>query len=170
GDGEIIFSDRIGEYVALASGGTLAPQLIEARLRFSPYIRDAWVLAGPQNAYIAVIIVIDYERVGRWAGQRRVPFSNFAELSQVPEVCGLIRQDIERVNMDLPPASRIRKYANLYKEFDADEGELTRTRKLRKSVLQERYRGLISAIYNDDQEVLLDGKVTLKINTVEGAA
>ena len=92
------------------------------------------MLAGPQRAYASAIIVINYDTVSRWAGQRRVAFTTFAELSQKPEVYELVKQDIDRVNSALPPGSRVKKYVNLYKEFDPDEGELTRTRKLRKSI------------------------------------
>jgi long-chain acyl-CoA synthetase len=161
-DGHIVFLDRAGELVQLANGDRLAPQLVEARLRFSPYIKDAWVLAGPQKTYVSAIIIINYDTVSRWAGQRRVAFSTFAELSQKAEVYDLVKQDIDRVNRALPPGSRVKKYVNLYKEFDPDEGELTRTRKLRKRFLEERYRGLIDAIYGDETEIPIEAQVTYR--------
>ena len=70
-DGHIVFVDRLKDIVELASGDKLAPQFIESRLRFSPYIKDAWVLAGPERAYASAIIIINYDNVGRWAGQRK---------------------------------------------------------------------------------------------------
>ncbi len=161
-DGHVVFQDRMGELVDLANGDKLAPQFIEARLRFSPYIKDAWVLAGPRRAYISAIIVINYDTVSRWAGQRRVAFSTFAELSQKPEVYELVKHDIDRVNSALPLGSKVEKYVNLYKEFDPDEGELTRTRKLRKRFLEERYRELINAIYRDKTEVPIKARVTYR--------
>jgi long-chain acyl-CoA synthetase len=179
-DGHIVFVDRVNDIVELASGDRLAPQAIESRLRFSPYIRDAWVLAGPGRAYTSAIIIIDYQSVGRWAGQRRVTFTTFTELSQKPEVYDLVKRDIERINADLPPGARVKKYVNLHKEFDPDEAELTRTRNLRRPFIEERYRELINAIYSDQSEVPVeaqvryrDGRVgavktTIRIESVQG--
>ena len=155
-DGHLVFVDRVQDVVELASGDSLTPQVIESRLRSSPYIKDAWVLAGPKKAYPSAIIVIDSNTVSRWAGQRGVSFSNFAELSQRPEVYELVKSDIDEVNSTLPSGSRVGKYLILHKEFDPDEGELTRTRKLRRHLLAERYRALIRAIYGDKAEVALE--------------
>jgi long-chain acyl-CoA synthetase len=181
-DGHLVFLDRVEDLVELASGDKLAPQLIESRLRFSPYIKDAWVLGGPNGAYASAILIIDYESVGRWAGGRRVAYTTFTELSQRPEVYQLMKQDIDRVNQALPPGTKIRKYVNLHKEFDPDEAELTRNRKLRKAFMQERYRKLINAIYSNKTEVPVEAQVryrdgrigtiktTLSIQSVEGAS
>jgi long-chain acyl-CoA synthetase len=158
-DGHLVFVDRVQDLVELASGDRLAPQSIESRLKFSPFIKDAWVLAGPQKAYTSAIIVMNYDTVRRWAGQRGLAYTNFAELSQTPEVYELVKQDIERINSTLPPGARVEKYVILHKEFDPDEGELTRTRKLRRSFLEERYRALIRAIYDDKTEVALEARV-----------
>ncbi len=157
--GHLVLVDRLDDIVELTSGARLAPQSVESRLRFSPYIRDAWVLAGPDGSYVSAIIVIDYERVGRWAGQRKISYATFTELSQRPEVYELVRTDIERVNRDLPPGARIKKYVNLHKELDPDEGELTRTRKLRRAFMEERYHDLVRAIYNDQTEVPVEAEV-----------
>ena len=177
-DGHIVFTDRLEDLVELASGDKLAPQFIESRLKSSPYIKDAWVLAGPERAFASAIIIINYDNVSRWAGQRRVAYTTFTDLSQQPEVYGLVKTDIERVNKDLPPSARVKKYVNLHKEFDPDEGELTRTRKLRKRFLEERYRELIHAIYQGETEVSIGARVssgdertgtiktTIKIETV----
>jgi len=179
-DGHVVFVDRIHDLVKLANGNTLAPQSMESRLRFSPYIKDAWVVAGPQGAYVSAIIIIDYDHVSRWAGQKGVAYTSFAELSQAPEVYELVRQDVERVNHNLPAGSRVKKYVNLHKEFDPDEGELTRNRKLRRAFLEERYRELIDAIYVGQTAVPMEAqvgsregqtgtqKITIKIESVEG--
>jgi long-chain acyl-CoA synthetase len=181
-DGHIVFLDRVDDLVELPSGDKLAPQFVESRLRFSPYIRDAWVLAGPDGAYASAIIIIDYGRVGRWAGQRRVAYTTFAELSQKPEVYELVRRDIDRINKALPADARVRKYVNLHKEFDPDEAELTRTRKLRRAFVEERYREVVNAIYSDKSEVPTEAQVryqdgrmgtirtTISIKSVEGVA
>jgi len=158
-DGHLLFVDRLKDLVDLAGGDRLAPQLIESRLRFSPYVRDAWVFAGPKKEYVAAVIIIHYGQVSKWAGQRRVPFTTFAELSQRPEVFDLVKQEIDRVNSTLPPGTRVRKYINLHKEFDPEEGELTRNRKLRRMVLEERYRELIDAIYGHKTEVPIEVQV-----------
>lgn len=159
-DGQIVFLDRLEDFVELASGDELAPQFIESRLRSSPYIKDAWVLAGPERAFSSAIIVIDYDNVGRWAGQRRVSYTTFTDLSQKPEVYGLVRTEIDRINHDLSPNARVKKYVNLHKELDPDEGELTRARKLRKRFLEDRYRDLIYAIYHGETEVSLADRVS----------
>ena len=180
-DGHIVFMERVKDLVELAGGDKLTPQLIESRLRFSPYIKDAWVLAGQDGAYVSAVIIIDYDNVSRWAGQRRLSFKTFAELSQKPEVYGLVENDIVRINQDLPAGARVKKYVNLHKEFDPDEGELTRTRKLRRAFLKERYGDLIDAIYGEKSEVTLEARVghsdgrmetirtMIKIESVEGA-
>ncbi|MEE4263741.1 MAG: AMP-binding protein, partial [Desulfobacteraceae bacterium] len=180
-DGHIVFIDRLRDLVELDMGDTLAPQNIESRLRFSPYIKDAWVLAGPQGAYVSAIIIINYDTVSRWAGQKRVAYTSFAELSQTPEVYELVRKDIDRVNQRLPSGCRVKKYVNLHKEFDPDEAELTRTRKLRKTFLEARYRELIDAVYADKSEAPIEVgaadrnermeaiNTTIRIASVEGA-
>jgi long-chain acyl-CoA synthetase len=179
-DGHIVFVDREKDLVELANGDKLAPQFIESRLRFSPYIRDVWVLAGADRDYVSAIIIINYDNVSRWAGQRGVAYTTFIDLSQKPEVYGLVKQDIDRINSTLPPSSRIKKYVNLHKEFDPDEAELTRTRKLRRTFLEERYSELIDAIYSDRNEVPIEAqigyrdgqmgtiKTTINIKSVEG--
>ena len=154
-DGHLVFVERISDLLTLPGDEKLSPQLIESRLRFSPYIKDAWVMAGPQGAYVAAVIIIDDVNVARWAGQRRVTFSSFAELSQAPAVYELVMEDIKRVNKTLPAGCGVKKYVNFHKEFDPDEGELTRTRNLRRAVLEERYRELIHTIYSDEHEASL---------------
>jgi long-chain acyl-CoA synthetase len=179
-DGHIVFVDRLKDLVELANGEKLSPQLIESRLRFSPYIKDAWIVTGPERAYISVIIIINYDTVRRWAGLRRVAYNTFAELSQKQEIYELVKKEIDRINQTLPPRGRVKKYVNLHKEFDPEEGELTRTRKLRRGFLEERYRELIDAVYGNKVEVpiearmrYLDGRIgikktTLMIKSVEG--
>jgi long-chain acyl-CoA synthetase len=158
-DGHIVLVDKAKDLVRLANGETLAPQLVESRLRFSPYIKDAWILASPEGLYPSAIIVIDYDHVGSWAGERRVPYSTFTELAQRPEVYELVRQDIDRVNRTLSPGSRVRKCVNLHREFDPDEGELTRNRKLRRAFLERRYHELIDAIYSDKTTVSVEARL-----------
>ncbi len=180
-DGCVILTDRLNDLINLPDGATIAPQLIESRLKFSPYIKDAWVTAGPDGAYVSVIIIIDSNNVGHWADRKGVTYTTFNDLSQKPEVYELVRQDIARINRDLPPSSRVKKYVNLPKEFDPDEAELTCNRKLRRAFLEERYRELVGTIYEDKTEVPVetqvryrDGrtgsvKTMVNIKSVEGA-
>jgi long-chain acyl-CoA synthetase len=155
-DGHIVFLDRVKDLVELSNGHKLAPQLLESRLRFSPFIKDAWVVAGGNRTYASAIIVIDYDTVGPWAGQKKLVYHSFAELSQKLEVYRLVRSYIHKVNLDLPDGCRVKKYVNLHKEFDPEDGELTRTRKLKRGFLEERYRWLIHAIYDNKTEVSVE--------------
>ncbi len=155
-DGHLVFTDRTKDLIDLPGGGKLAPQSIEGRLRFSPFIKDAWVLSDPDGAFVSAVIVIDYNNVSAWAGQKRVSFTSFAELSQAPEVYNLVKKDIERVNHTMPDGSRVKKYVNLHREFDPDEGELTRTRNLRRATLVERHRALIKAMYSGKKEAPIE--------------
>jgi long-chain acyl-CoA synthetase len=180
-DGHLVFVERGRDLVAVPGDDKAAPQLIESRLRFSPYIEDAWIVGGPEGDYVSAIIVINDANVSRWAGQNRVAFTSFAELSQTPEVYGLVMQDIDRVNQTLPAGCRVRKFVNFHKEFDPDERELTRNRNLRRSFLGERYREVIDAIYRDEASVSINTRVgyrdgstgtietTLRVASVKGA-
>jgi long-chain acyl-CoA synthetase len=179
-DGHLVFVERIKSLRIRSGSDRLAPQRIESRLRFSPYIEDAWILTGPNDAFVSAVIVIHYLNVSRWAGQKKLIFTSFAELSQLPEVYDLVMQDIESVNQTLPKGCRVMKYVNLHKEFDPDEGELTRTRNLRRSFLEKRYRELIDALYTGEDEVSVqtrieyrDGRIgtsetTLRVRAVKG--
>lgn len=158
-DGHLVFRDRLEGLVELPNGEKLAPQFIESRLRFSPYVMDAWIVAGEGRDYAAAIVIIDYNNVSSWAGQRRVAFNNFTELSQAPEVYGLIETDIERINQDLSPNFRIKKFVNLHKVFSPDDGELTRNRKLKSGFLKEHYHDLIDAVYQDKTEACIEDPV-----------
>lgn len=152
-DGHLIYLDRVKEMITLSSGEKYSPQFLEGQLKFSPYVRDVMTVGGEARAYVTALINIDFENVGRWAEKRGVPYTTFVDLSQKQEVYDLIRRDVERVNRALPPAARVRKFVLLHKEFDADEGELTRTRKLRRNLLIERYHDMIAAMYGDGDSV-----------------
>jgi long-chain acyl-CoA synthetase len=138
-------------------------------------------IGGKCRDFLSVIINIDFESIGKWAEARRLAYTTFADLSQKEEVGELIRGDLDRVNQVLPAPARVQRFVLLPKEFDADEGELTRTRKLKRKFLQTRYAELIDAIYDGKAEVPMvtevryrDGrraKVTtnLKVRSVYGA-
>jgi long-chain acyl-CoA synthetase len=130
----------------------MAPQLIESLLKYSPYIKDAWVVARANSPIIAAVIIIDYGSVGKWAGRNKIAYTTFSDLSQKQEVYGLVQQEISRINKDISASCRINKYINLHKEFDPDEGELTKDRKLRRVFLKEHYSNLIEAIFGGKSE------------------
>jgi long-chain acyl-CoA synthetase len=158
-DGHLIYLDRLKEMITLSSGEKYSPQYIEGQLKFSPYIRDVMSLGGQDKPYVTALINIDFANVGRWAEKHGLAYTTFVDLSQRPEVYGLIREDVQRVNKALPAAARIRKFVLLHKEFDADEGELTRTRKLRRSLLSTRYQEMIASMYNGGDSVQVQATV-----------
>jgi long-chain acyl-CoA synthetase len=161
-DGHILFLDRLEHMRELKGGVKYAPQYIEGRLRFSPYIKDAIVVGGSERDYVAAIINMDFTMVGKWAERNRVPYTTFVDLSQKDTVAELVRRDLARVNSYLPALSRVEKFVLLHKEFDADESELTRTRKLRREFMEERYKPLIQAIYDGQNEVQVEARVTYR--------
>ena len=160
--GHLIFLDRLDHMGELKSGIKYAPQYIEGRLRFSPYIKDAMVIGGKDRDYVTAIINIDFKMVGKWAEKHRLPYTTFVDLSQKDEVAALIQQDIQRVNSYLPEGSRTRKFVLMHKEFDADEAELTRTRKLRREFMETRYTDLIGAVYQNQDEIQVTAPVTYR--------
>ena len=158
-DGHLIYLDRVKELITLASGERYSPQYLEGQLKFSPYIRDVMTIGGEDKPFVAALVNIDFENVGRWAEKRGISYTTFIDLSQKPETYRLIRQDVERVNHSLPETARIRKFVLLHKEFDADEGELTRTRKLRRNLLYQRYQAIIDAMYAGEEKVYVRAAV-----------
>jgi len=158
-DGHLIYLDRMKEMITLSSGEKYSPQFLEGQLKFSPYIRDVMTVGGEDKAFVTALINIDFENVGRWAEKRGLPYTTFVDLSQKNEVYALIRQDVERVNGTLPEAANITKFVLLHKEFDADEGELTRTRKLRRNLLYERYMDMIAAMYGEGDKILVKAAI-----------
>lgn len=158
--GELVFLERVDDMRELRSGERFPPQFIETRLRFSAFIKDIMTLGDASRDYIGALINIDMSVVSRWAEERNLAFSTFTDLSQKPEVAELVRGEIERVNRFLPEGSRIRRFANFPKELDPDEGELTRTRKLRREFLEQRYAVLIDALYDGRSEARLEIPVT----------
>jgi long-chain acyl-CoA synthetase len=160
--GHLIFMDRLEHMGILKSGAKYAPQYIEGRLRFSPYIKDAMVIGGKDKDFVSAIVNIDFAMVGKWAERNRITYTTFVDLSQKKEVADLVRKDLERVNGYLPETSRVRKFVLLHKEFDPDEAELTRTRKLRREFMEQRYKELIDALYNNKEKIDVQAPVTYR--------
>ena len=161
-EGHLIFMDRLEHMGELRSGIKYAPQYIEGRLRFSPYIKDAMVIGGRDKEFVSAIINIDFAMVGKWAERHSIPYTTFVDLSQKKEVADLVQKDLVRVNSYLPEPARVRKFVLMHKEFDPDEAELTRTRKLRRDFMEERYKELIDTLYKDGKEITLKAPVTYR--------
>lgn len=158
-EGHLIYLDRLEDMITLASGERYSSQFIEGQLKFSPYIKDVMTVGGEDKPFVSALINIDFDNVGRWAERSRIPYTTFVDLSQKKEVYELIREDIERVNRSLPEAARVRRFVLLHKEFDPDEAELTRTRKLRRGLLSERYQRMIQAMYSGKDAVKVRAEV-----------
>jgi len=160
--GHLIFLDRLDHMGELSSGMRYAPQYIEGRLRFSPYIKDAMVIGGKDKDYVSAIINIDFTMAGKWAERNRIPYTTYVDLSQKKEIADLVQKDMVRVNSYLPEPSRVKRFVLMHKEFDPDEAELTRTRKLRRDFMEERYKDLIDTLYQDRGEVQVQAPVTYR--------
>ena len=158
-DGHLVLWDRKKYLVELAGGVKFVPGYMEALLKFNPYIRDVLLVGGKERDYITAVINIDFDNIARWAERKHLVYTTFPDLSQKPEVYELIQSGVEKANRFLPEAARIKKFVNLHKEFDADEAELTRTRKLRREVVEERYKGLLNAMYENKSEFTVEAEV-----------
>ncbi len=151
-DGQVIIVDRMGDVMKLADGSKFSPQLIENKLKFSPYIIDAIVI-GQEKPFIAAMISIDMKNVGKWAENNQLPYTTFTDLSQKERVYELINGEIKKINQTLPKVAQVKRFVLLYKELDADDEELTRTRKVRRGFVAEKYKDLIVALYQDKNEL-----------------
>ncbi len=154
-DGQLVVIDRLKDVLRLADGTQFSPQYIENRLKFSPYVKEA-VVMGQDRPYLTALLCIDSAVVGKWAEKQKISYTTYTDLSAKPQVYDLLQREIDRVNETLPAAARIRKFVLLYKELDADDEELTRTRKVRRGFVEERYRGIISALYGDEERIAID--------------
>ena len=157
-DGHLVVLGRLSEVVHTAKGERYIPNYIENRLKFSPYIKDVAVLGSGRDE-LAAIVCIDKEPVGHWCEVRGISYMSYADLSQVPQVIELVRAAVRRVNGTLPDGLKLRRFVSLHKEFDADDGEITRTRKLRRNVVEERYQPIIEAIYGGRKEVTMQARI-----------
>jgi long-chain acyl-CoA synthetase len=158
-DGHLIYFERLKNIITLANGERFSPQFIEGRLKFSPYIRDVMTIGSQIREFVSALIIIDFDNVGNWAEKRNIGYTTFTDLSQKPEVYELIHQAVVQVNQNLPEAARVRRFVLMHKEFDADESEMTRSRKLKRGVLVERYSEIIEAMYQAVERIGIKGAV-----------
>ena len=185
-DGHLKIIDRVKDVSTLSSGTMFAPKYIENKLKFSPYIKEA-VTVGMKRPYVTAMINIDLDAVGNWAEKRNLNYTSYTDLAQKPEVYELVHEEVRRVNATLAEDeqlkdARIRKYLILHKELDPDDEEITRTRKIRRGFVGEKYAKLIDAMYKDQGHVEVQAQVTfedgrtstinadLKISSMESAS
>jgi long-chain acyl-CoA synthetase len=157
--GHLVIIDRAKDVGALADGTPFAPQFIENKLKFSPFIREA-VAFGDGRSYVAALVAIDLATVGKWAERHGLAYTSFQDLSARSEVRALIGEEIRICNTTLPPSGRIRRFLLVNKEFDADDNEITRTRKIRRRFVAEKYAAAVSALYTEAEDVELTTEIT----------
>ena len=157
--GHLVIIDRAKDVGALTDGTPFAPQFIENKLKFSPYVREA-VAFGHDKPFVAAMIAIDSGTVGNWAERRGIPYTSYMDLSQKPEVREMIRDEIRRGNETLPEGTRIRRFLLLTKDLEADDAEITRTRKVRRRYVADKYATVIDALYGGVAEAELSTGIT----------
>jgi len=157
--GHLVIIDRAKDVGALADGTPFAPQFIENKLKFSPFIREA-VAFGNERPFVAAMVAIDLGTVGNWAERRGLPYTSYTDLSQKAEVRELVAGEIRKCNQTLPEATKIRRFLLLTKDLEADDAEMTRTRKVRRRFVAEKYAAVIDAFYGGGNEVELATTIT----------
>ena len=163
--GHLKIIDRARDLGRLADGTMFAPKYLENKLKFSPYVKEA-VTLGPDRPYVSALINIDLGAVGNWAERRGIAYTSYTDLSQKPEVYALIEQEVARVNRSLAEedavlrGAQIRRFLILHKELDPDDEEITRTRKVRRGYIAQKYATLIEALYGDRDHVAVEAQVT----------
>lgn len=161
--GHLKIIDRAKDVGRLADGAMFAPKYIENKLKFFPHIKEA-VAVGDRRDMACAMLNIDFEAVGNWAEKRNLPYAGYTDLAQKPEVYQLMKECIEKVNADLAAdeklaGSQIHRFLVLHKELDADDGELTRTNKVRRGFIAEKYQVLLDALYGGRNEQYIETQV-----------
>jgi long-chain acyl-CoA synthetase len=159
--GHLVIIDRIKDLAKTSNGLQYSPQYIENKLKFSSYIAEA-VILGKDKPFLSAIICIRFSILSKWAEQQGLSFTNYTNLATLPEVYEKLSDEVAKVNETLPDAQKINKFVLLYKELDADDGELTRTRKVRRSVIADKYSDIIESLYNNADMVDIDTVITFQ--------
>jgi long-chain acyl-CoA synthetase len=162
-DGHLKIIDRAKDVGKLADGTLFAPKYLENKLKFFPYIKEA-VCFGHRREKVCAFVNIEMQAVGNWAEKRNIPYSGYTDLAARDEVYELVRECVERVNADLAQEpeianSQIHRFLILHKELDADDEELTRTRKVRRGFIAEKYAALVTALYDGSRTVHVEAQV-----------
>ncbi len=157
-DGHLVMIDRMKDVMELSDGTKFSPQLIENKLKFSMYISEA-VVVGKNRPYVGAMINIDMGNVGKWAETRKINYTTYTDLSQKDQVYDLIAEEVAEANRTLPKAARVKRFVMLHKELDADDDEMTRTRKVRRSFVEQRYAALVEALYGKDNRLSVESDI-----------
>jgi long-chain acyl-CoA synthetase len=161
--GHLVIIDRAKDVGKLSDGSAFAPQFIENKLKFSPFIREA-VAFGDQQPFVVAMIAVDMQTVGTWAEKQGLIYTSYMDLSRKPEVAALIGQEIAKANASLPDVQQIKRFLLLNKELEADDAEMTRTRKVRRRFVAEKYASVIEAFYSGKPSA----DVTMEITFEDG--
>jgi long-chain acyl-CoA synthetase len=165
--GHLKIIDRVKDVGRIAGGANdgamFAPKYVENKLKFFPFIKEV-VAYGDQRDKVCVLVNIDFDAVGNWAERRNLPYAGYTDLAQKPEVYQLIRECVEKVNADLATderlaGSQVSRFLILHKELDADDGELTRTNKVRRGFIADKYQLLVEALYGGRTEQFVETQV-----------
>jgi long-chain acyl-CoA synthetase len=150
-DGHLVVIDRAKDVMKARDGTPFSPGFVENKLKFSPYVQEAVVFGG-DRPYVTAMVSIDMANVGTWAERNRLSYTTYTDLAQKEPIYRLIGEAIARANEDLPESVQVRRYVLLHKELDADDEELTRTRKVRRGTINQRYAPIVEALYDEDAE------------------
>jgi long-chain acyl-CoA synthetase len=161
----LVVIDRVSDVMHLPDGTAFSPAFIENKLKFSRFVEEA-VIFGGEEPFVSAIVTIDGETTGAWAEREHLGYTTYTDLSQKDEVCDLVAEDVHRANQDLPEAARVRRFLLLHKQFDPDDEEITRTRKIRRGVIRDRYGELIAALYDESLDAV---KVATTITYQDGS-
>jgi long-chain acyl-CoA synthetase len=148
----------MADVMRLSDGSRFSPQLIENKLKFSPFIMDA-VIIGQEKPFITAMISVDSGNVGKWAENNQIAYTTFTDLSQKKEVYNLIAEEVAVTNKTLPRVAKVKRFVLLYKELDADDEELTRTRKVRRKFVLQRYKELVDGLYGEESELDIEADI-----------
>jgi long-chain acyl-CoA synthetase len=163
--GHLVVIDRAKDVMEMPDGTRFSPAFIENKLKFSPYVEEAVVFWQEGSPEITAILTIEPSTVGAWAEHRRLGYTTYTDLAGKPEVSELLAEEVARANEDLPESVRVRRFVLLHKQFDPDDDEITRTRKVRRRVINERYAAIIDALTEGAPQVEIKSVVTYQDGT-----
>jgi long-chain acyl-CoA synthetase len=180
-DRHLVVVDRAKDVMEAPDGTFFSPAFIENKLKFSQHVEEAVVFGGDERPFVTAMVSIDPETVGTWAERNHLSYTTYTDLAQKPEVYDLVADAVARANEDLPESVRVRRFVLLHKQLDADDEELTRTRKVRRGTINDRYASIIRALYDGDSDAVtvtsvvtyqdgsqVEREITLRVAAVDG--
>ena len=164
-DGHLVVIDRVADVMTLGDGTQFSPQFLENKLKFSPYVAEAVVFGGGDHDFVSSMLIIDFGNAGKWAERNQLAYTTFTDLSQQSEILELVRHHVDQVNADLQASARIRRFLLLHKELDADDEELTRTRKVRRRFVAQRYEEILRGLTGTSDTLDVENEVAYQDGT-----